>query len=69
MQSKRQSLIETCSNTGIGMIGSWLITIAVLYTIEDKMVASVVTVVLCTIWSLIRGYFIRRHFNARSSHG
>lgn len=67
MQSKRQSLIETCSNTGVGMLGSWLIMLAVLYTIDDKVIASAVTVVLCTIWSIARGYTIRRYFNNKAT--
>lgn len=65
MQSKRQSFIETCSNTFIGMLGSWLIMMAVLYTIDNKVVVSVVTVVLCTIWSIVRGYCVRRYFNSK----
>lgn len=65
MQTSRQSMIEVCANTGVGMLGSWLITIAVLFSIEDKVLASITTVVLCTVWSLVRGYYIRRHFNKR----
>lgn len=65
MQTKRQSLIETGCNTLIGVVGSWLITIAVLSYIDDKLIAASITVFACTVWSLIRGYGIRRHFNRR----
>lgn len=65
MQTKRQSLIETGCNTLVGVIGSWLITIAVLSYIDDKLIAASITVFACTVWSLIRGYGIRRHFNRR----
>ena len=61
-QSRRHSMIEVCSNTFIGMIGSWIITYLVISTIHNPMVAAPVTVLLCTIWSLVRGYFVRRHF-------
>lgn len=63
MQTKRQSLIETCSNTFIGMVGSWLITLMCIRGITDPFSATTVTVLLCTIWSLVRGYWVRRVFN------
>lgn len=63
MQTKRQSLIETCSNTCIGMIGSWLITLMCISNFNDPLDATTITVILCTIWSLVRGYFVRRAFN------
>ena len=63
MQSKRQSLIEILSGTALGMLGSLLITLAILHMVADKTVASFLTVGACTIWSLARGYCIRRYFN------
>lgn len=62
-QTKRQSLIETLTSTFTGMIGSWLITMACLYNITDKTTAATVTVIGCTVWSLVRGYAVRRYFN------
>jgi uncharacterized membrane protein len=62
-QTKKQSAVEVCIGTAIGIIGSWAITMAVLHQIDDRTLAGTVTVLLCTIWSLIRGYAIRRHFN------
>lgn len=65
MQTKRQTVIEVCSNTAIGMLGSWLIMLGVLHLLQNKLAISALTVVLCTAWSLFRGYLIRRHFNGK----
>lgn len=62
-QSKKQSMVEVTSNTFIGMIGSWIITFSVISTIKTPSIAAATTVILCTIWSLVRGYYVRRHFN------
>lgn len=67
MQSRRQSLAETCANTGVGMVGSFIITFSCATFIEDKLTFSVVTVLSCTAWSLARGYAIRRYYNGRSA--
>lgn len=65
MQTKQQSMIETFSNVGIGIVGSLLITLAVMHVIQDRTLCSFITVTLCTVWSLVRGYYIRRHFNKK----
>jgi len=62
-QSKRQSLIETCTNTSIGMIGSWLITMACLLYFTTTIGIATSTTILCTVWSVGRGYCVRRYFN------
>lgn len=64
-QSKRHSALEVCANTAIGFVGSWIITMACISEIKEPAVAATVSVVVCTVWSLLRGYTIRRHFNAR----
>lgn len=64
-QTKRQSWIETTVNTSVGLVGSWLITMVVIYTIDNKAVAGTLTVLLCTVWSLLRGYTVRRYFNQK----
>lgn len=69
MQTKRQSWIEVATSTTIGFFGSWLITIITLHVVDNKWWASTITVILCTIWSLIRGYQVRRFFNRRHNHG
>jgi steroid 5-alpha reductase family enzyme len=58
-------MIEVAVNTGVGVLGSWLITMVVLNYVENKPVAATLTVTLCTVWSLIRGYHVRRHFNKK----
>lgn len=65
MQSKKQSLIETLSNTFLGMLGSFGITMGVLALFTQHWVIGVVTTVLCTVWSIARGYYVRRYFNKK----
>ena len=66
MQSKRDSLMEVITNTAAGMAGSFVITYAI-YRLElPALVGSVSTVVACTLWSVARGFYIRRRFNARA---
>lgn len=64
-QSKAQSLKETMSNTGIGMVGSWIITMVTFHFIKDLTIASTVATIGCTIWSIGRGYCVRRYFNRK----
>lgn len=63
MQTRRSSMIEVFTNTFTGMRGSWAITYVGITTIDDKWTASIVTVISCTVWSLVRGWTIRRAFN------
>lgn len=62
-QSKKQSLKETMTNTSVGMVGSWLITMGCLMVWTSPMAIATSTTVLCTVWSIGRGYTIRRYFN------
>lgn len=62
MQSRAQSALEVVTNTLVGMLGSWLITWTCMATIKDRGACVTATVLGCTIWSLARGYFIRRRF-------
>lgn len=66
-QTKLQSLKETFSNTGIGMVGSWLIVVTCIKYIPDPYICATTSTVLCTVWSLARGYAVRRWFNKRAS--
>lgn len=66
MQTKRDSLIETNVNTWLGLLGSLVITGLcnwLLITAIGIWWTSAVTVGLCTVWSLVRGYYVRRYFN------
>ena len=63
MQTKRLTLIEVGVNTFTGLMGSWLITYAILHYYNEPAKAAIIITALCTIWSILRGYFIRRIFN------
>ena len=66
-QSKKQSLVETCTNTTIGMVGSWLITMACLMFFTTPIGIATSTTLLCTLWSVSRGYVVRRYFNNKET--
>jgi len=61
-QTRMQSFIEVFANTGIGMVGSWLITMACLMIFTTPVGIATSTTILCTCWSLGRGYCVRRYF-------
>lgn len=63
MQTKRQSLKETLTNTFVGMAGSFAITMLCLQVFSNNTMIAVATTLLCTVWSILRGYSIRRYFN------
>ncbi len=65
MQSKKQSLIETLSNTFIGMAGSFGITMICLAIFTGHFAIAASTTILCTVWSIARGYYVRRYFNMK----
>lgn len=62
MQSRRHSLYEVMTGTSIGVVGSWIITWLTFKYVPTPATAATVSVALCTVWSLVRGYTIRRHF-------
>jgi hypothetical protein len=66
-QSRSMSVIEVLTSTFTGTIGSLVITYCILrfspYGLE---VNSVLTVAACTVWSLVRGYAVRRYFATRT---
>lgn len=64
-QSKKQSLKETLTNTSVGMVGSWLITMGCLMIWTSPVAIATSTTILCTVWSIGRGYTIRRYFNSK----
>lgn len=64
-QSRKQTMEEVVINTSIGFVGSWVITYCAMLTIRDAAIAASTAVVLCTVWSLVRGYTVRRYFAMR----
>jgi hypothetical protein len=63
VQTKAQSLREVLTNTFIGLVGSWLISYICMTNISGTGMAVTVATVLCTVWSIGRGYAVRRWFN------
>lgn len=68
MQTRKQSLIESLSGTAIGFVGSLAITYSVMRFMDaDLWTKTILTTALCTVWSIVRGYCLRRWFARR--HG
>ena len=67
MQSKRDSAIESITNTASGFAVSFLLAYYVLplWGFEQTAAASAQVVSIFTVASVIRNYAVRRIFNAR----
>ena len=64
MQTRKQTLVEVFTNVLIGFGGSWLITyLFIQYEQIGYMETATLIVFLCTVWSIVRNYTIRRFFN------
>lgn len=66
MQTKKQALIEALTSTGSGFILAVLVqqfVINPLYGLNQPFVANVSIVIIFTIFSFGRVYFLRRFFN------
>jgi hypothetical protein len=68
MQSRTHSVLEVLTGTTVGFIGSWFINFSV-FSLSPLGLASNITLstVGCTVWSLARGYALRRLWN-RAAH-
>jgi 4-hydroxybenzoate polyprenyltransferase len=67
-QSKHQTIKEVLSGTTLGMVGSWLITMGSIALFpNDPIQAATVATAGCTVWSLTRGYAVRRYFNKQEA--
>ena len=65
MQNKKQSLIEAFTNTAIGLVMSFVISIIAYPLLGIKVTLGenlILTAMFCLI-SIIRGYFVRRLFS------
>lgn len=67
MQTKKLTAIEVATNTFTGLLGSWLISLYFISHSVSAIETATIITIACTIWSIARGYFIRRFFN-RISH-
>jgi hypothetical protein len=67
MQSKKNSIIESVTNTVIGLVTSFIIQI-IIYPLLNIPVSLnqniIITFVFFTV-SILRGYLIRRYFNKK----
>ena len=70
MQSKKHSIIESITNTFVGMAVSFLIQIAIypIMGITVKLSQNVIITIVFTIASILRGYIIRRIFTKKSAN-
>lgn len=64
-QSRKASLAETLTSTTLGFVGSLCITWACVAGISNTGLAVTTATALCTVWSIARGYHVRRFFNGR----
>lgn len=64
-QTKLQSFMETLTNTGVGMVGSWILTMICLMFFTTPVGIATSTTIACTVWSLGRGYVVRRYFDSK----
>jgi len=64
-QSKNQSLIESATNTIIGLLSSFLIQIIIypILNIPVTLGQNVIITLVFFVASILRGYVIRRFFN------
>lgn len=64
-QSRRMSLIETCTSIAIGFVVSVIITALVMpmYQHHVTMSENLQITAIFTVASIIRGYWVRRAFN------
>ena len=67
MQSKRESMIETLTNVGIGWFISFIANMLVLplFGYNINLTDGVLISIIFTAISIIRGYVVRRWFNSK----
>lgn len=67
MQSKRESMIETLMNVGIGWFISFIANMLVLplFGYNINLTDGILISIIFTIISIVRGYLIRRFFNSK----
>lgn len=71
MQNRLTSFIEANVNTFVGFIGSilvWEFVVKPLYGFQTSFIENFGITCIFTVWSIVRGYYVRRYFNWRQ-HG
>ena len=68
MQSKKLSIIESVTNTVIGLVTSFIIQLIIYPILEIPVTLSQNAIITITFFvaSVIRGYLIRRYFTKRT---
>jgi len=67
MQTKILSLVEVVTNVSIGFVGScllWVFLVAPMVGVEGTVTQSFLITSIFTVWSVLRGYCVRRIFNS-----
>lgn len=68
-QSRLLSFFEANVNTFVGFVGSmllWQFLVAPLYGYKSSVSESFGITCIFTVWSIFRGYWVRRYFNWRA---
>ena len=67
MQSKRESMVETLTNVGIGWFISFIANMLVLplFGYNINLTDGLLISIIFTIISIVRGYVVRRWFNSK----
>ncbi len=67
MQNKKLSLIESATNTVIGMLISFLVQVIIypILSIPVTINQNIIITFVFTLVSITRGYIIRRYFNKK----
>lgn len=70
-QRRHHSLLEVVSNTAVGFIGSYWLGFLVLPLLgfEVTHASNFIIVSIFTVWSIARGYMMRRLFNLLHTKG
>lgn len=66
-QSRKQSALEVGVGTFTGFVGSYIICWVTFYNVRDVTAAAFISTLACTVWSIVRGYTLRRYFNNKAS--
>ena len=70
-QSRIGSFIESNVNTFVGFVGSlliWEFVVKPLWQLDTNFLDNLAITLVFTVWSIVRGYAVRRYFNWRSHH-
>lgn len=67
MQSRKHSLVETCVNVGIGWVTAFILQLLIFpaFGIEVPLSTNIYISLIFTSFAIVRGYIIRRFFNAK----